>query len=65
MKTIYVSINGISAQILNTDKFQLFNWFNFEKGDNVYVDGILFAQFESYEKNELYDDEIIKLEINN
>ena len=64
MKTIYVTINGIATQVLNADKFQLFNWFNFKKGEEVYVDGVYFATFVSYEKSDLYEDEIIKLEIN-
>jgi hypothetical protein len=64
MKTIYVTINGIATQVLDSNKFQLFNWFNFKKGDEVYIDGVYFATFVSYEKSEIYDDETIKLEIN-
>jgi hypothetical protein len=64
MKTIYLTVNGISTQVINTKDFQLFNWFNFKAGDNVFVNGEFFAKFVSYEKSELYDDETIKLEIN-
>ena len=64
MKTIYVTINGIATEVLNGDKLQSVNWFNFKKGEEVYIDDVYFATFVSYEKNELYKDEVIKLEIN-
>lgn len=63
MKTIYLTINGILTQILNIDKFQLYNWAKFKKGEKVYFEDTYFATFVSYEKNKIYEDEIIKLEI--
>lgn len=64
MKTIYLKVNGISTQVINTKEFQFFNWFNFKRGDNVFINNEFFAKFVSYEKSNLYDDEIIKLELN-
>jgi REP element-mobilizing transposase RayT len=64
MTTIYLMVNGISTQILNTKDFQLFNWFNFKAGDNVFVNGEFFAKFVGYEKSEMFGDEIVKLELN-
>jgi hypothetical protein len=63
MKIIYIEKNGVSMQVLNTNKFDLFNWPNFSKNDPVYFDDCLFAYFVSYEKSEQYGDEIIKLRI--
>ena len=59
MKTIFVIVNGITTKVVNNNRFELFNWENFEEGDPVYVDGAYFANFTRYEKSEVYDEIVV------
>lgn len=45
MKSIYLFHNGILCEVCLTGWFNKFNWQNFKKGDEIFLDGKLFGYF--------------------
>ena len=66
MKTVInICINGITTKVIDTHKFNNFNWENFEEGDNIFFPDDYFATFISYEVVTAINANIVTLEIKN